>query len=107
MSQKIRSAVAVFVLVLLSAGAVSALPLASAPYEPSGFMAAAWDWLTSLAGRFGGLWEKERSSMDPNGLNKEGSQMDPNGQPGSPAGSQIDPNGLNKAGSSMDPDGLI
>jgi hypothetical protein len=109
MSQKIRSTVALFVLVLLFAGAASALPLASTPYEPSGFVAVAWDWLTSLAGRLGGYWEKAGSQMDPNGLNKEGSSMDPDGLHLAPC-----PNGttctqtgsLTAEGSQMDPDGV-
>lgn len=116
MSQKIRSTVAFLAILVLSAGAVSALPMAAVPYEPSGLVTAAWGWLTSLAGRVGGLWEKEGSSMDPNGQpgpgspNKAGADMDPNGLNATPC-----PTGTTTtstctpttaAGSDMDPDGV-
>jgi hypothetical protein len=123
MSQKTRSIVAAFALALLTAGAASALPLGPRPLsaqDGSSSFAAVWDWLSSLAGGLGTLWEQEGSSMDPNGLNKAGSQMDPDGLnaagcPGD-AGSQMDPDGASgrcsatgtslEAGSQMDPDGL-
>jgi hypothetical protein len=99
MSGKIRTAALVLVLACLLAPSAHALP-GRAPFPAgAGFTDLFWGWLSRLVA----VWEKEGSSMDPDG-HKEGSQMDPDGQK---EGSSMDPNGQphNDAGSQMDPNG--
>jgi hypothetical protein len=75
MYRKIRSAVLVLVLVNLVATAAYALPPVGrqAPSRSEGVLAAAWEWFTSVLApavpQLGlqSVWEKEGSSMDPNG----------------------------------------
>jgi hypothetical protein len=90
MSRKIRCLAAAFTLALLSAGAVHARSLQSSSGSPS-FLDTLWHW---LAGRYAPslavIWEKEGSSMDPNGrtlylsgpppTTDEGGSMDPDGR---------------------------
>ncbi|RPH55728.1 hypothetical protein EHM82_04755 [bacterium] len=101
MSGKIRAIALVLVLAGLLANAAHALPGGAGFPVPDrgGLTAVLWSWLHRLTA----VWEKEGSSMDPNGQPQgdAGSQMDPNGQPLSalPAGS------TGEAGSSMDPNG--
>jgi hypothetical protein len=102
MSRKIRCLAAVLVLALLTAGATQAQSPCVRPGR-SGFFGALWQWLAGpYAPELTAIWEKEGSSMDPNGLiNKEGSDMDPNGRllphfvppPGTEGGGEMDPNG--------------
>jgi hypothetical protein len=98
MSQKIRSAALVLVLSSLFVTSAYALPPVHTGGGPQdqGFLAAAWTWLASFVlpaapHHTTGLtaaWEKEGSSMDPNGKTDNfspnvspdlGSSMDPNG----------------------------
>lgn len=75
MSRKIRSAVLVLVLVNFFAPAANALPLAErqGASRSESVFTAAWEWLGSLLGPVlkqpvpRAAWEKEGSSMDPNG----------------------------------------
>ncbi|HEV7509914.1 MAG TPA: hypothetical protein VGS07_33890 [Thermoanaerobaculia bacterium] len=90
MSRKIRCLAAALALVLLSAGAAQARSIQSPSGSP-GFLDALWQW---LAGRYApglsAIWEKEGSSMDPDGrtlhlsgpppTTDEGGSMDPNGR---------------------------
>jgi hypothetical protein len=92
-SRKVRSAVIVLVLANLVASAAYALPpTGRQPLSgPEGVLAVAWEWFTSLLApvlEVGTVWEKEGSSMDPNGSNQSlvsgeradaGSYMDQNG----------------------------
>jgi hypothetical protein len=82
MSGKVRVLSVAVVLVCLTAGSVSALPLGPQPTEPGGIVAL-WDWFVGLFGGDGLLWEKAGSDMDPNGQPKAGGDMDPDGKPGS------------------------
>jgi hypothetical protein len=98
MSKKIRSAALVLALSVLFVSSAYALPPAAAAAGPQsgGFLAAVWDWLTSLVlpaasgHTFGvsAVWEKA------------GSQMDSNGNP-----NILLPGSNTDLGSSMDPDG--
>ena len=75
MSRKLRSVVIVLVLVNLVATAAYALPPLGrqASLRSEGVLAAAWEWFTSVLAPavpqtgFQSAWEKEGSSMDPNG----------------------------------------
>lgn len=75
MSRRIRLAVVILVLANLVASAAYALPPVGrqASLRSEGVFAAAWEWFTSLLAPVipqPGLqpaWEKEGSSMDPNG----------------------------------------
>jgi hypothetical protein len=93
-SRKIRSAVIVLVFANLVASAAYALPPTgrqSSPGGPEGVLSAAWEWFGSVLApvlELGTVWEKEGSSMDPNGSTQSlvsgemadaGSPMDPNG----------------------------
>jgi hypothetical protein len=91
MSGKIRTTALVLILAGLLAPAAYALPRGAAfpVTHRDGLTAVLWSWLSRVTA----IWEKE------------GSSMDPNGQPQSDAGSQMDPNGQPKEGSQMDPDG--
>jgi hypothetical protein len=104
MSGKIRALALVLVLAGLLANAAHALPGAGFPVpDRGGLTAVLWNWLSRLTE----IWEKEGSSMDPNGqplsgvTNKEGSQMDPDGKPRPVQ----PPSSTGDAGSSMDPNG--
>ncbi len=69
MSGKVRVLSVAVVLVCLTAGSASALPLAPQPIltpEPGGIVAL-WDWFVGLFDGDGLLWEKAGSQMDPNG----------------------------------------
>jgi|GEM_PF-1359554 len=98
MSQKIRSAALVLVLSVLFASSAYALPPvhAAGGSRSEGFLAAAWSWFASFvlpaapAGTPGltAIWEKEGSSMDPNG---QMNTFSPNA--GIDLGSSMDPNG--------------
>lgn len=98
MLRKIRSAVIVLVLVNLAATTAYALPLAGRQPSsgPGSFLTAAWEWFASLLAPavqqpgFQASWEKEGSSMDPNGSQQPHSSVSGEGT---------------EAGSSMDPDG--
>lgn len=103
MSGKIRTLALVLVLAGLLANAAHALPGAGFPVpDRGGLTAVLWSWLSRLTA----IWEKEGSSMDPNGqplsgvTTKAGSQMDPDGKPQVPP-----PPSTGDAGSSMDPNG--
>ncbi|MEA2603138.1 MAG: hypothetical protein QOF89_4130 [Acidobacteriota bacterium] len=89
MPRKIRCLAAVLVLALLTAGAAQARSPHVQPGS-SGFFDTLWQW---LAGRYGpglmAIWEKEGSSMDPNGQARP--PLAP--LPGTAAGSDMDPNG--------------
>ncbi|MFY9823479.1 MAG: hypothetical protein WAM82_19010 [Thermoanaerobaculia bacterium] len=90
MSRKIRCLAAALALALLSAGAAQARSLQSS-LGSLGFLDTLWQWLT---GRYAlgltAIWEKEGSSMDPDGRTNqlgvpqptpdEGGSMDPNGR---------------------------
>lgn len=87
MSGKIRTLALVLVLAGLLANAAHALPGGAGFPVPDrgGLTAVLWSWLSRLTA----VWEKEGSSMDPDGqpqgalpagsTGEEGSQMDPNG----------------------------
>jgi len=98
MSRKIRLAVIVLVLVNLAATTAYALPLAGRPSSSGqkSVLTAAWEWFAALVTpavpRLGlrAGWEKEGSSMDPNG---------------SPQPNSLVSGEMTNAGSSMDPDG--
>ena len=109
--QKTRYVAALFLVLLV------AMPpaLTAAPVSVTGGITSS---LCRLLLRF---WEKEGSSLDPNGKRvaglrscakaDEGSSLDPNGLRGTKtdAGSSVDPSGLHStttdSGSSLDPDG--
>jgi hypothetical protein len=89
MSRKIRCLAAALALALVTAGAAQARSLH--PRSPSpGFFDALWQWLARHAPGLTAVWEKEGSSMDPNGqplhplapspTTDEGGDMDPNGR---------------------------
>lgn len=87
MSGKIRTLALVLVLAGLPANAAHALPGGAGFPVPDrgGLTAVLWSWLSRLTA----VWEKEGSSMDPDGqppsalpagsTGEEGSQMDPDG----------------------------
>lgn len=89
MSRNVRSFVVALVLALGMAVAAEALPPRARPVE-RGLLVQAWSWIGSVLS-LTPVWEKEGSSMDPNGeprpntwdtpSSDEGSQMDPNGTP--------------------------
>ncbi|HWM94872.1 MAG TPA: hypothetical protein VN493_29225 [Thermoanaerobaculia bacterium] len=92
MSQNIRAIAFALVLVLAAASAAQALPLGpKAPVE-RGLLARVWTWVESVLSppSLKPVWEREGSSMDPNGepqnnnwsapTTDEGSDMDPNGR---------------------------
>jgi hypothetical protein len=90
MSGKIRITALVLILAGLLAPAAHSVPRGAFPVtDTDSLTAVLWSWLNRLTA----IWEKE------------GSSMDPNGQPQSDAGSQMDPNGQPKEGSQMDPNG--
>lgn len=113
MSGKIRTTALVLLLAGLLAPAASALPRGAAfpVTHRNDLTAVFWSWVSRVTA----IWEKEGSSMDPNGqpLSDAGSSMDPNGTP--KEGSQMDPNGkplsalppssTTEAGGDMDPNG--
>ncbi|HSS76086.1 MAG TPA: hypothetical protein VLV54_05005 [Thermoanaerobaculia bacterium] len=89
MPRKIRCLAAALALALLSAGAAQARPLQSRSGSP-GFLDALWQWLAvRYAPGLTAIWEKEGSSMDPDGRTLHlppapstidaGGEMDPNG----------------------------
>lgn len=73
MSGKVRVLSIAVVLVCLTAGSASALPLGPQPME-SGGIVALWDWFVGLFEGDGLLWEKAGGDMDPDG--KPGSDND-------------------------------
>jgi hypothetical protein len=89
MSRKIRCLAAAIALALLSAGAAHARSPQSRSESP-GFLDVLWQW---LAGRYApgltAIWEKEGSSMDPDGRTLHVTAP----QPTTDAGSDMDPNG--------------
>jgi hypothetical protein len=89
MSRKTRCLAAALALALLSAGAAQARSPLSRSGSP-GFLDALWQW---LAGRYApgltAIWEKEGSSMDPDGRTLH--VLTP--QPTTDAGGDMDPNG--------------
>lgn len=90
MSRKIRCLAVALALALLSAGAAQARSL-QIPPASAGFLDSFWQWLAghSVPG-LTALWEKEGSSMDPDGrpfplsappaTTDAGGDMDPNGR---------------------------
>ncbi|HYO15404.1 MAG TPA: hypothetical protein VE685_19585 [Thermoanaerobaculia bacterium] len=101
MSGKIRTLALVLVLAGLLANAAHALPgRAGFPVpDRGGLTAVLWSWLSRLTA----IWEKEGSSMDPNGQPQgdAGSQMDPDGKPQG----TLPPSSTGEEGSQMDPNG--
>jgi hypothetical protein len=94
MPRKVRSAVVLFLFLILAAGAVQARTWS--PWEPAGLLEDVW---LRFAVRVAAFWEKAGSMMDPNGA-KAGAEMDPNGKPSKAV---TPPTG--EAGGMMDPDG--
>lgn len=94
MPRKVRSAVVLFLFLILAAGVVQARTWSS-PWEPTGFLEDLW---LRFASRVTAFWEKEGPAMDPNGA-PAGGMMDPDGAPsraGTPPGEEggmMDPNG--------------
>ncbi|HSS48840.1 MAG TPA: hypothetical protein VLX28_07830 [Thermoanaerobaculia bacterium] len=90
MPRKIRCLAAALALALLSAGAAQARSLPSRLGSP-GFLDSLWQWLAvRYVPSLTAIWEKEGSSMDPNGrtpplpppppTTNAGGEMDPNGR---------------------------
>jgi hypothetical protein len=112
-TQKIRSAAALFLVLVVSMPPA----LAAAPISVKGRV------VSTLCHFLRGLWEKEGSSVDPNGKRASslpfcakadaGSSLDPSGRKHQKAdeGSSVDPDGLRRAtadsGSSLDPSGRL
>jgi len=81
MSRTLRTiAPALVLLVAFSAGTAHALPLPgpTAPSQPAGLFAAAWDWLTGLV--VSGATDSGQGSVQVI-RDKAGAEMDPNGLP--------------------------
>ena len=98
MFRRFRSIALVLVLLILSSAAAYARPL-TGQFAPENLLSGFWNRLVSVflpvppadpGASPHSRWEKEGSSMDPNGQPQNGTVS---GDPTSDAGSQMDPNG--------------